>query len=232
MDEDLIIRSSSKHALIFGASGLVGAHCIRNLLAHPAYDRVTAFSRRPLQVEHPKLTTVLVDFEEIPIWADQIAGDDIYICLGTTLKQAGSKQSFYHIEYDYIDQICSIGSHHGVKQLLLVSAMGANADSVFFYNQVKGLIEDNVKRKNFWAVHLFRPSVLIGAREEVRPLESLAAGAGMALRVLGPKLFANITPIESEKVAHCMVESAQGTRSGVFFYPSSVIARLGKKNNG
>ncbi len=229
MQDDLIIRSSAKHALIFGATGLIGSHGIQFLLDHPAYEKVTAFLRSPIDLDHPKLKKSIVDFEEIPLWADLIQGDDLFICLGTTMKKAGSKKNFYHIEYNYVDQITSIAEHQRVKQIMIVSAMGADAKSLFFYNQVKGLIEDLVKAKDFWAIHIFRPSVLIGDRNEVRPLESLAAGAGMALRVIGPKLFSKITPIEGEKVAFSMVKVAQGTRSGVFFYPSSIMSKIGKK---
>lgn len=228
MNEDLTIKSSSKQALLFGASGLVGSHCLQALLHHPAYKSVTAFYRQVPEFKHNRLTSHQVDLEEIEPWNDLIQGEDLFICLGTTMSKAGSKKAFFHIEYDYLYEILSYALHRRVQQVMLVSAMGADSHSMFFYNQVKGKIEEMVRSMDFWAIHFFRPSVLIGSREEVRPLESFTAGAGMALRLLGPKMFSKITPIEAEKVAHSMVKAAQGTRSGVYFYPSHYMAKFGK----
>ena len=223
------LRSSTKTAIVFGASGLIGSHVIDFLLQHPAYEYVIAFYRSPSSHEHDRLIKRIVDFEKMSEWADFIKCDDLFICLGTTMKKAGSKKAFYHQEYEYINDISQIAENNGVKQVMLVSAAGADSKSFFFYNQVKGLIEDSLKIKNFWSMHLFRPSVLLGDREEVRPMEALAAGAGLALKVIGPKLFSKITPIEGETVARGMVKVAQEMRSGVFYYPSNLIARLGKK---
>jgi uncharacterized protein YbjT (DUF2867 family) len=227
--DHLELRSSTKRALVFGASGLIGSSVVEMLLDHPAYESISAFYRSPLAEAKTKIITHIVDFEQMEDWRDLITGDDLFICLGTTLNKAGSKKNFYHAEYDYINDITQLAENNGVKQVFLVSAMGADSTSYFFYNQVKGLIENSLKIKNFWSIHIFKPSVLLGNREEVRPMEALAAGAGLALKVLGPKLFSKITPIEGETVARCMVKSAQEMRSGVFFYPSNLIAKLGKK---
>lgn len=226
--DHLEIRSSTKTALVFGASGLIGSHVLDFLLDHPAYESVIAFYRSPSSMEHPKLIKAIVNFEKMDDWKEMISGDDLFICLGTTMNKTGSKKAFYHVEYDYINDITQIAENNGVKQVLLVSAMGADTKSFFFYNQVKGLIEESVKIKKFWSIHFFRPSVLLGNREEVRPMEALAAGAGLALKVIGPKLFSKITPIEGETVARCMVRAAQEMRAGVFYYPSNLIAKLGK----
>jgi uncharacterized protein YbjT (DUF2867 family) len=232
VNEGLTIKSSAKHALLFGASGLVGSHCLQALLHHPAYKKVSAFYRRAPVIQQDKLVVHQVDMEKIGDWGDLIEGEDLFICLGTTMNKAGSKKAFYHIEYDYLMHILDYAQKKGVQQILLVSAMGADSSSLFFYNQVKGKIEEMARCMDFWAIHIFRPSLLIGSREEVRPLESFATGAGMALKLLGPKLFSKITPIEAEKVALSMVKAAQGTRSGVFYYPSHYMAKFGKSNSG
>lgn len=229
MNQEVVIKSSTKQAVLLGASGLIGGYCLEYLLNHPAYSSVLVLGRRIPEYRHEKLTALQVDFEDIASWANQIRGDDLFICLGTTMKKAGSKKAFYHMEFEYIADLVAYAELHRMKQVMLVSALGADSSSVFFYNQVKGKIEENVRCRDFWSIHFFRPSVLIGSREEVRPMESFAAGAGMALRLLGPKLFAGITPIEGEKVALSMVKAAQGTRSGVFYYPSGVMSKMGKK---
>lgn len=227
--DHLEIRSSTKTALVFGASGLIGSSVVAMLEAHPAYESISAFYRSPVPDGYSKVDSHIIDFEQMNEWKDLITGEDLFICLGTTLSKAGSKKNFYHAEFDYINDITQLAENNGVKQVFLVSSMGADSTSYFFYNQVKGLIEDSLKIKNFWSIHIFRPSVLLGNREEVRPMEALAAGAGLALKVLGPKLFSKITPIEGETVARCMVKSAQEMRSGVFYYSSNLMARLGKK---
>lgn len=232
MNEDLTIKSSTKQALLFGASGLVGSHCLQALLHHPAYKKVNAFFRHAPELKHDRLVTHQVDMEQMAEWSDRIVGDDLFICLGTTMGKAGSKKAFYHIEFEYVQLILAYAQKNGIRQVLLVSAMGADSTSLFFYNQVKGKIEEMARCMDFWAIHLFRPSLLIGSRDEVRPMESFAAGAGMALKLLGPKMFAKITPIEAEKVALSMVKAAQGTRSGVFYYPSHYMAKFGKAVSG
>ncbi len=218
--------------MLFGASGLVGSHCLQALLHHPAYKQVSAFYRQSPGLKQDKLIVHEVDMERMDEWSDLIEGEDLFICLGTTMSKAGSKKAFFRIEYEYLQRILAHAQKKGVQQVMLVSAMGADSSSLFFYNQVKGKIEEMVRCMDFWAIHFFRPSILIGSREEVRPMESFAAGAGMALKLLGPKLFSKITPIEAEKVALSMVKAAQGTRSGVFYYPSHYMARFGKPYSG
>lgn len=228
MSDNTILRVSNKTALVFGASGLIGAQVVNQLLNHPAYEKVIAFYRKEVDLQHLKLETHIVDLEEILDWMQWIRGHDLFICLGTTMEKAGSKKAFHHIEYDYITKIAGIAQSNGVNQLMLVSALSADAKSLFFYNQVKGLIEDYIKQLEFWAIHILRPSLLLGERNEQRTLESISAGVGLALKAIGPKLFSKITPIEGEKVARCMIKVAQETRSGVFYYPSEVIAKIGK----
>ncbi|MEP7266108.1 MAG: NAD(P)H-binding protein [Saprospiraceae bacterium] len=230
MSDQSTIRNSNKKALVFGASGLVGSQVVSFLSDHAAYSRVDAFYRSGDETEFEKLHKHVVEFEDMSSWADQVTGKDLYMCMGTTMKKAGSKKVFHHIEFDYITQIASIAAENGVNQFIIVSASSADKNSLFFYNQVKGLIENKIKRMDFWAIHILRPSILLGQREETRTLESFAAGAGLALKAIGPKLFSGVTPIEAQKVAFCMVKVAQETRSGVFYYPSSVIAKLGKMN--
>jgi len=227
LDQTIQIQTSAKKAILFGATGLVGTHCLQELLGHPAYHSVTCFYRSEVpSIEDPNFIGHQVDFEDMGSWATLIEGHDLF----TTLKKAGSKNAFYHIEYEYITKIATIAEVNGIRQIFIVSAPGADSRGYLFYNQIKGMIEDKVKRMDFWSIHFLRPSVLLGSREEARPFEDLAAGAGLALKLISPKLFSNITPIEGHKVARCMVKVAQSTRSGVFYYPSSVIARLGKKD--
>ncbi len=186
-------------ALLAGASGLVGGHCLRLLLAEPAYGRVIALGRRALPLQHAKLEQKL----------------DVYCCLGTTIKKAGSQDAFRRVDHDYVVALAQAAKQAGARRFLLVSALGANPRSHIFYNRVKGEVERDVSAVAFAAVHIFRPSLLLGERAESRPLERLGT---LAFGVLAPLLVGPLRPyrpIAAEAVAQAMVRAALGEGTGV-----------------
>lgn len=200
-------------ALLAGASGLVGGHCLRLLLAEPAYGRVIALGRRALPLQHPKLEQKLVDFAHI---ADLVPrADDVFCCLGTTIKRAGSQAVFRRVDHDYVVALAQAAKGAGARRCLLVSAVGANPRSRIFYSRVKGEVERDVGAVPFAAVHIFRPSLLVGERHEPRPLERLSAllfGA-LAPLLVGP--LRSYRPIAAQTVAQAMLRAALGTATGV-----------------
>lgn len=216
---------------MFGASGLVGSHCLRALLEHPAYACVRTLSRSPLQVTHPKLEAHLVDFERLeryrPEW---FQCQDCFICLGTTRAKAGSKEAFYRVDHDYVVEAARLASTVGeANQLLLVSSVGAQVDSPFFYTRVKGEVEADVQRHPFWSVHIFRPSFLLGERVESRWGEDLAKRLARGVtRLTGSDFLNRYRPIEAEYVALAMVNSAQLLQRGVYIYEGGAILDLAR----
>ena len=200
-------------ALLAGASGLVGGHCLRLLLAEPAYGKVIALGRRALPLQHAKLEQKLVDFAHI---ADLVPRcDDVYCCLGTTIKKAGSQAVFRRVDHDYVVALAQAAKQAGARRFLLVSAVGANARSRIFYNRVKGEVERDVSAVAFMAVHIFRPSLLLGERAESRPLEKLAFPLFKALTPLLVGPLRNSRAIAAETVARAMIRAALVDATGV-----------------
>ena len=200
-------------ALLAGASGLVGGHCLRLLLAEPTYGRVIALGRRALPLQHPKLEQKLVDFAHI---ADLVPrADDVYCCLGTTIKKAGSQAAFRRVDHDYVVALAQAAKQAGARRFLLVSALGANPRSRIFYSRVKGEVERDVSAVPFTAVHIFRPSLLLGERGASRPFERLAFPL---FKALTPLLVGPMRPyraIAAETVARAMIRAALSDATGV-----------------
>jgi len=216
-----------KTALIAGASGLVGGHCLRLLLQSDRYGKVIAVVRKPLPVQHPKLEQKVIDFDKLNITSGLMA-DDIFCCLGTTMKQAGSKEKFYKVDYTYVVELAKITSHHFASQFLVVSAMGANPESFFFYNKVKGEMEDAVKKLPFTAVHIFRPSLLLGERKEKRFGEKAGEVILSVLDFLIVGPLKKYRAVAAADVAKAMIEMANDNGGGIKIHPSDEIAKLAK----
>lgn len=218
--------SSPRTALVAGASGLVGGHVLRRLLEDPAYERVTVLGRRELPVAHRKLTQRVVDFDRLAQLGDFPRVHDVFCCLGTTIKQAGSQEAFQKVDFSYVVELGRVAVRHRAPQFLVVTALGADARSRVFYNRVKGAVEDAVRRLQFDGIQIFRPSLLLGARAGSRPAERVAMLLSplVAWAFVGP--LARYRPIAAEAVARAMVRVAREAPRGAHVYESDQIRRL------
>ena len=224
------ITKGKKTALLFGATGLVGGYCLDYLLAHSNYRKVVVFTRRKIKRQDPKLIQHVIDFDDLPGYRSLLKGQDLFLCLGTTMRKAGNRKAFFKVDYTYPYQAARMAADNGVNQVLLVSSVGANKDAVFFYSKVKGLLENALKDMPFWAVHIFRPSVLLGTRNENRWGEKIAGEIGRRIDALTGGLLTKYRPIEAEIVAKAMVNAAQGLESGIFTYPSDYLQHLSEES--
>ncbi len=220
------ITKDNKTALVFGATGLIGNHLVNFLLFHPAYEKVVVFLRKKMDLEHPKLSQQVIDFDKPESFSDLVKGDDLFCCLGTTMAKAGSKEAFYKVDFTYAFRAANMAAKNGVNQFLLVSSVGADTDSLFFYSKVKGELEEEVQKLNFWSTHIFRPSVLLGSRNENRWGEEIAGKLGKVIDRFTGGLLTKYRPIEADVVAKAMVSAAQGLKPGVHFYPSHWLQGL------
>lgn len=217
-------------ALIAGATGLVGRYCLARLLDEPSYGRVIALVRRPLPHTDARLEQRVIDFDQLGLEGTEFpAADDVFCCLGTTMKTAGSEAAFRQVDFVYVVSLASQALGLGAKQFLLVSSLGANPKSAVFYSRVKGETEAAIAALSFEGRQMFRPSILQGERAEVRPGEraGIAVMRGMAFAMLGP--LRKYRPIAAATVARAMVRVALQAPRGVTIYESDAIERLGRE---
>jgi uncharacterized protein YbjT (DUF2867 family) len=209
----------SRTAVIAGASGLVGSHLLEKLLADDTWDRVVSIGRRELDVEHPKLEQVLVPVQaigELPV------ADDVFCCLGTTMKKAGGRNAFKVIDHDAVIQVAGSAFRNGASQFLHVTAMGASPRSKIFYNKVKGDAEYFVKATGLPTTVAFRPSMLDGDRDEHR----LGERVGLAvMRPLAPVL-GRFRPTPAADVAEAMIVEAKRRIPGHRVVEAAEITRM------
>ena len=214
----------ARTALLLGATGLVGGHCLDQLLADESYAHVTTLGRRPLRRTHPRLAHHVINFDALADYADACAVDDVFCCLGTTIKQAGSQEAFRTVDFIYPFEVARIALAKGAQQYLLVSALGANGSSVFFYNRVKGDTEAAIRALDYEGVYIFRPSLLTGNREEKRRGEQIAEAVlntfSFALR--GP--LRSFRPTAARDVAAIMIRVAKQQPGGVQIYEPEAIS--------
>jgi uncharacterized protein YbjT (DUF2867 family) len=212
-----------KTAIIAGSTGLIGSELLGMLLSSPRYSHVVALSRKPLSIRSDKLTVIHTDLETIHQHSDQLAGDDVFCCLGTTMAKAGSKNKFYAVDYQYPLELAKFTKANGAKQFLIVTALGADKTSVIFYNRVKGEVEASLRLIAFESLHIFRPSFLLGERKELRVGEKIASGVFKNLDFLIPKKY---KPIAGRDVAKAMLHYASVDRKGVFIHLSADLQGL------
>jgi uncharacterized protein YbjT (DUF2867 family) len=219
--------AGGKRALLAGATGLVGGFCLRRLLADPRYASVTVWSRSPLPVAHAKLSIELVDFSSFPSDGDHV--DEIFCCLGTTIRKAGSQEAFRKVDHDYALSLAKFGKVTGAHAFIMVSALGADPRSSVFYNRVKGEAETDIGALGLPRAVFLRPSILLGPRQENRLGERLGILAGRLIAPLLLGRLAKYRPIHADTVAAAMMRVANDeTISGAI--ESDGIERLARSD--
>jgi uncharacterized protein YbjT (DUF2867 family) len=224
-------------ALIAGASGLVGSRLLPLLLEAPEYDRVIALGRRPLALTHPKLVQVVADFAALEKVTVDLRCDDVFCCLGTTIKaarstssgRARSQENFRAVDHAAVLALAWVARRNGAQRFFLVSALGANASSRFFYNRVKGETEEALEVLGFSTLGIFRPSLLLGPRPGFRLGERISA---MFLWLAEPLLLGGLRQyraIPADTVARAMLRCSFGQPDqGVLIFRSDEIQDLGE----
>ncbi|AFD08844.1 Rossmann-fold NAD(P)-binding domain-containing protein [Solitalea canadensis] len=215
-----------KSALIIGASGLVGTDCLHLVLENQNIDKVTILVRKLLPISHKKLTQLIIDFNLLENYKNDIKADIVFCCIGSTMKKAGTKENYELIDRIYPREIAKIALVNGATHFLLVSAMGANKDSAIFYNKLKGLVENDIKELGYRIVSIFRPSLLVGDRKEHRTGESFWI---KLMNIINPLLLGSLKKYRSIKtidVAKAMVYSSLTLKEGITIYTSDKILDL------
>lgn len=199
-------------ALVIGATGSTGKELVEQLLADHDYTSVSIFVRRSTGISHSKLEENVVDFSAIDQFKDLIIGDVLFSCLGTTLKDAGSKEKQWKIDFDIPAAFATAARNNEVKSFVLVSSYGASAKSSVFYSKMKGQLEDFIKDLNFPQYIVFRPGPLI--REGTDRL-----GEKISIRIIklfnSIGLFKNLQPISTAYLAQKLINGTKTLPLGI-----------------
>lgn len=191
-------------AIVIGATGATGRDLTLSLINNPQYDAVHVFVRHLLEITHPKLQQTLTDFEHLEAIAPAIKGGVVFSCLGTTLKNAGSKEQQYKIDFEYPHRFCELAKANGVHTMVLLSAYGANAKSRVFYSRIKGQLEEAIRALSFEKLIIFQPGLLLRKNSD-RAAERLSAKVLRFLNTLG--LLKKFRPMPTEVLANSMVKA-------------------------
>ncbi|WP_428230431.1 oxidoreductase [Flavobacterium sp.] len=197
-----------KKAIVYGASGLVGSYILETLLNNVNYEQVIIVVRKDQNIQHPKLKTIIGDFNSLPEVVKDIEADEVFVALGTTQKKTPDKKLYYQIDHDYPVLAAKLAKENGAKAVFLVSAIGANAKSSIFYTKMKGETEQDIINLNLDHTYIFRPSMILGDRKESRPLEKVFIGI---FKLINPLFMGGMNKykgIEAADIAKAMVNSA------------------------
>lgn len=225
------MAKGGKIALIAGASGLVGTHLLNLLLEEKAYEKVVALVRKPLEHSHPKLEQIETDFSDLSQFDFKV--NHLYISLGTTMKKAGSRRAFMKVDLELPYRIALHFHEKGAKKLAIISSMGADIDSGFFYSRTKGKMEERITGIPFKTIYFVRPSLLLGKRQEFRFAEKIGEFLVRLLRPLMIGKLKNYRGIQAKTVASGMVNGILRGKKGVNYIESADIPQLaenGKSN--
>lgn len=216
-----------KTALIIGSTGLIGSHLLNLLLESNDYLKVITFVKRDTGIKHQKLTQHIIDFDKPETYERLVVGDDFFCTIGTTIKKAGNKEAFRKVDFEYPRQFASFALQNKVNQSLIISSLGADANSGNFYLKTKGEIQDFLKNCNFESVAVLQPSLLLGERKEFRLGEKIGAFFMKTLSFLFLGNLKKYKPIEGKTVAKALLAIARTNTSGFKIYESDVIQEIG-----
>ena len=217
-------------SMVVGSTGLVGKSVVNHLIEKEI--SVLALVRNDQVSSHSLLNYYKIDFDDLQL-SDEIFSDikDIFICLGTTIKKAGSKEAFQKVDVTYCYEIAKQAQARGVKNISIVTSLGSDSNSANFYLKSKGMIEDKITKIDFDSISIHRPGLLIGARNEIRLGEFI--GQKIFPYFIDPFLMGSIRKyrsIKGETLAKAMV-NLSGYRKGVNYYYFDDFNKSAKGNN-
>lgn len=212
-----------KTALIAGASGLVGSSLVRNLIDSPDYGSVISLGRRGVGWSNPKLKQITVDFGTLQALPENLRVDDAFCTLGTTIKKAGSPEAFRKVDFDITLRLARACLAGGARTFTVISSIGADPQSRFFYTRVKGELEQALRGLGFLSLTILRPSLIIGHRPQPRLGEAVGEALLLLVRpvLVGP--LKKYRAVPAATIAQAMAAAAQTPRPGTRILESDQI---------
>jgi uncharacterized protein YbjT (DUF2867 family) len=198
------------HALVLGGTGASGQEIVKLLLNDSHFSRVSIFVRRKVDIEHEKLDIHQIDFSRLNEYKDLVKGDILFSALGTTKSDAGSKEKQYLVDYTYQYEFAKMASDNGVPHYSLISSLGANKHSLFFYPKIKGELEESVKLLPFNTIQVFQPPSLIRQTELMRTAEKLSVKFFDRLTAFG--VLKSLKPLHVKDLALKMINEAKSSQ--------------------
>lgn len=220
-------RMKDKTALVVGATGLVGNQLIKILLDSSEYGRVITWVRKSTGRFDKRLEEIIIDFAKIEATIIEDKVDHVFCCLGTTIKKAKTQEAFKKVDLFYPLALGRWAKRKEVAQFLVITAMGADVNSRIFYNRTKGQLEQELKKIGLNGLHIFRPSLLLGERKEVRFGERAASLMSKLIPILYSGPLKRYEPIQGRDVAYAMYKTALEERGGTYIYSSNEISERG-----
>jgi uncharacterized protein YbjT (DUF2867 family) len=212
-------------ALLFGATGLVGNLLLEELVKREIYDVIRIFLRQPTGITLPGVEEIMTDFSNRESLAGKIRGDDIFICLGTTIKKAGSVANMERIDRDLPVILASKAFENGVRNIAVVSSIGANPASGNYYLRIKGEMEEGILKAGLDRVIIARPSMLLGDRKERRTGEAVGKVFMKAVKPLLAGKLKKFRAIHAGDVARAMIFLIRG-EPGIIIAESDELQRI------
>ncbi len=212
--------------IIAGSSGLIGSLLLEQLLHHPDFSEVLVLVRNQLPVQHKKLKQLVVDFNRLEDYEAEINGHAIFCCLGTTRQKTPDLNLYKKIDPDYPVALAKIGAKNSMQQFHVISSMGANVNSAYFYTKLKGETERDLKNVSFPSLFIYQPSLLTGIRKEKPFAERIATHI---MKWINPFLIGKLKKhrsISAASVATATLNQSLKNNAGVFTYPSDQIKQL------
>ena len=204
-------KKNSMKAIVIGATGAVGRDLIQKIRNDKQFEKAEIFARRNIYLDHPKFNVHVISFDHPETWREKVKGDVLFSCLGTTIKQAGSEEAQWKIDHDYQLEFAKAAQANGVQKYILVSSVGADANSHIFYLRMKGMLEENVKKSGIPNIIIVQPPVLIRKNSD-RFGEKFLVKTLQMFNSVG--LFKSHKPISTKTVATALVNLAKSDFEG------------------
>jgi uncharacterized protein YbjT (DUF2867 family) len=201
----MLSKMNKRTALVFGSTGLVGNLLLEELVDSERYSAIRIFVRQSTGISVPRVEEIIADFSDLENLTPKIKGDDLFICLGTTIKKAGSVENMEKIDRDLPVKIAQIARSNGVKNIAAVSSIGASADSKNYYLRIKGEMEEGIMMQDYENIAIVRPSMLLGERKERRTGELVGKVVMKAFKPVLTGKLRKYRAIHGKDVARAMI---------------------------
>lgn len=213
----------NKTAAIYGSTGLIGNNLLKLLIKDKRYSKIIVFNKKTQNYKNQKIEEIIIDFNKLEAYGIISKSDEIYCCIGSTMKKSKTKEVFYSIDYNIPVKIAELTEKYKIKKLLIVSSINANADSRNFYLQTKGKMEQAILKLSINKIHFLRPSMLLGKRNDTRIAETLGQ---IFLNIFGFVLIGGLKKyraINATDVAKAMINIANLNTKKIFIESNEIL---------